>query len=145
MMGKLGFDIVVHDLPENDLKFCQQAIKNYNALKPVIFHGDQYRLLDPKENSVASIMYINKDKDSAVIFNYLVNNRYGHGSSNPIKLKGLDPEKKYAIKEINLYPGRNSRIDESKIYSGDYLMKIGFNPEVSGWRTSVICTIERVN
>ncbi|MFD1002639.1 alpha-galactosidase, partial [Ohtaekwangia kribbensis] len=23
MMGKLGFDIVVHDLPEKDLKFCQ--------------------------------------------------------------------------------------------------------------------------
>jgi alpha-galactosidase len=145
MMGKLGFDIVVHELQENDLKFCQQAIKNYNELKPVIFQGDQYRLLDPKENSVASLMYVKQDKSAAVIFNYLVNNRYAQGSAHPIKLKGLDPEKKYAIKEINIYPGRNSRIDGSKIYTGDYLMKIGFNPEVSAWRSSVICTLESVN
>jgi alpha-galactosidase len=145
MMGKLGFDIVVHELQENDLKFCQQAIKNYNELKPVIFQGDQYRLLDPKENSVASLMYVKQDKSAAVIFNYLVNNRYAQGSAHPIKLKGLDPEKKYVIKEINIYPGRNSRIEGSKIYTGDYLMKIGFNPEVSGWRTSVICTLESVN
>jgi alpha-galactosidase len=145
MMGKLGFDIVVHELQENDLKFCQQAIKNYNELKPVIFQGDQYRLLDPKENSVASLMYVKQDKSAAVIFNYLVNNRYAQGSAHPIKLKGLDPEKKYAIKEINIYPGRNSRIDGSKIYSGDFLMKIGFNPEVSAWRSSVICTLESVN
>jgi len=144
MMGKLGFDIVVHELTENDLKFCQQAIKNYNELKPVIYHGEQYRLLDPKENSVASLMYVTQDKSSGVIFNYLVNNRYAQGSASPIKLKGLDPEKKYVIKEINLYPGRNSRIDGSKTYSGDYLMKIGFNPEVNGWRTSVICTLETV-
>ncbi len=145
MMGKLGFDIVVHELPENDLKFCQEAIKNYSELKSVIFHGDQYRLLDPKENSVASLMYVNQDKSSGVIFNYLVNNRYAQGSANPIKLKGLDPEKKYSIKEINIYSGRNSRLDGSKTYSGDYLMKIGFNPEVSGWRTSVICTLEAVD
>jgi len=145
MMGKLGFDIVVHELPENDLKFCQEAIKNYSELKSVIFHGDQYRLLDPKENSVASLMYVNQDRSSGVIFNYLVNNRYAQGSANPIKLNGLDPEKKYSIKEINIYPGRNSRLDGSKTYSGDYLMKIGFNPEVSGWRTSVICTLEAVD
>ncbi|MDZ7607151.1 MAG: alpha-galactosidase [Cyclobacteriaceae bacterium] len=145
MMGKMGFDIVVHDLAENDLKFAQQAIKNYNEVKPTILHGDQYRLLDPKENSVASIMYLNPDKKAGLIFNYLVNNRYGQGSSNPIRLKGLDPEKRYVIREINLYPGRNSRIDGSKTYSGDYLMKIGFNPEVSAWRTSVICTLESVD
>ena len=145
MMGKLGFDIVVHDLPEDDLKFCQQAIKNYDELKPIIFHGDQYRLQDPKTNSLASISYIDRERKSGVIFNYLVNSRYGQGSANPIRLKGLDPDKKYIIKEINLYPGRNSRIDGTKSYSGDYLMKIGFNPEVNGWRSSVICTVEAVD
>ncbi|WP_225872310.1 alpha-galactosidase [Pedobacter frigidisoli] len=44
MMGKLGFDIVVSKLPENDLKFCQQAIRNYNDLKQTIWQGEQYRL-----------------------------------------------------------------------------------------------------
>ncbi len=33
MMGKLGFDIVVDHLPENDLKFCQTAIHTTLRLK----------------------------------------------------------------------------------------------------------------
>ena len=144
MMGKLGFDIVVHELNENDLKFCQDALKSYDDIKPVIWYGDLYRLADPKEHSVASLMYLTEDKSSGVMFNYLVNNRYGERSENPIKLKGLDPAKKYSIREINMYPGSRTMIDGSKSYSGEYLMKIGFNPDVSAWRTSVVCTISEV-
>ena len=144
MMVKMGFDIVVHELEENDLKFCQEAINSYNDVKDVIWYGDLYRLADPKEKSVASLMYVSDDKNSGVLFNYLVKDRFGDRSAKPIKLKGLDAGKTYSIKEINLYPGRNSRIDGSKTYSGEYLMKIGFNPDVSGWRTSVVCTIQGV-
>ncbi|MDB5121822.1 MAG: alpha-galactosidase [Sphingobacteriales bacterium] len=142
MMGKLGFDIVVSKLGENDLKFCQEAIKTYDAVKPIIWQGDQYRLSDPKENSVASIAYINEAKSAGIIFNYLVNYRYGAKSTQPIRLKGLDPNKKYTIKEINLYPGTNSSLDGAKGYSGDFLMKIGFNPDVNSGRSSVILKIE---
>ncbi|MDB5015119.1 MAG: alpha-galactosidase, partial [Daejeonella sp.] len=142
MMGKLGFDIVVSKLGENDLKFCQEAIKTYNVVKPIIWQGDQYRLSDPKENSVASIAYINESKSAGIIFNYLVNYRYGAKSTLPIRLKGLDPHKKYTIKEINLYPGTKSSIDGAKGYSGDFLMNIGFNPDVNSGRSSVILQIE---
>jgi alpha-galactosidase len=141
MMGKLGFDIVVHELEDNDLKFCQDALKNYNEIKPIIWYGDLYRLADPKENSVASLMYVDDDKESGVIFSYLVNNRYGAGSKLPIRLKGLDPDKQYSITEINIYPGRRTRIDGKNSYSGEYLMTIGFNPEVSARRASVVCEI----
>lgn len=47
MMGKLGFDINLHDLSADDLKYCQNAIRHYNRLKPVILDGDQYRLVSP--------------------------------------------------------------------------------------------------
>jgi alpha-galactosidase len=144
MMGKLGFDIVVSKLPEKDLQYCQSAIKNYNALKPIIWQGDQYRLSDPRTNSVASIMYVDEAKSSGVIFNYLVNYRYGAGSKFPIKLKGLDAGKKYQLKEINLYPGVNSSIDAGKIYTGEFLMKIGMNPDVNAGRTSVVLQIDEV-
>lgn len=144
MMGKLGFDIVVHELPENDLKFCQQAIENYNALKSIIWYGDLYRLADPKKHSVASLMYVKEDKASAVVFNYLVNNRYDAGSKLPIRLKGLDPAKKYKISETNLYPGTRSAIQTETIYSGNFLMKVGFNPHVHAGRKSVVLVIEEV-
>ncbi|RVU02839.1 alpha-galactosidase [Mucilaginibacter limnophilus] len=145
MMGKLGFDIVVSKLPENDLKFCQEAIKNYNSVKDVIWHGDQYRLLNPRDGSIASMAYINDKKTSGVIFNYLVNSRYGESSKAPIKLKGLDPDKKYRIKEINLYPETKSTINANAVYSGDFLMNVGFNPDVNSGRTSVVLQLEEAN
>lgn len=144
MMGKLGFDIVVNELGEKDLEFAKNAVKNYDALKEVIWHGDLYRLSDPKENSVASLMYVDEKKASGIIFNYLVNNRYDEGSKLPIKLKGLDSSKKYKIRETNLYPGTNSSIDSDAVYSGDFLMKVGFNPAVNTSRKSVVLVIEAV-
>ena len=144
MMGKLGFDIVVSHLKADDLKYCQEAIKTYNVIKPIIWLGDQYRLANPKEGSVASMLYVNEARSKALMFSYLVNNRYDEGSKMPIKLKGLDLGKKYSIKELNLYPGTSSAIDSSKVYSGDFLMTIGFNPVVNSGRTSVILQIEEV-
>ncbi|WP_256009412.1 alpha-galactosidase [Desertivirga xinjiangensis] len=144
MMGKLGFDIVVNKLPENDLKFCQEAIKNYNGLKDVIWHGDQYRLANPREGNVASVMYVDEAKARGIIFNYLVNNRYGSNSASPIKLKGLDPRKKYRITEINLFPGTSSTLDVKKVFSGDFLMNVGFNPDVNTSRTSVVLEFKEV-
>ena len=48
------------------------------------------------------------------------------------------------IKEINLYPGTKSAIQSDKIYSGDFLMKIGFNPEINSGRLSVLLEINEV-
>ena len=144
MMGKLGFDIVVSKLSENELRFCQDAIKNYNDLKQVIWHGNQYRLANPTEGSVASMLYVSTDQTSAVSFNYLVNNRYDEGSKFPIRMQGLNETKKYKLTEINLYPGTNSTIDSSKVYSGEFLMKIGFNPNVKADRTSIVIKVEEV-
>jgi alpha-galactosidase len=142
MMGKLGFDIVVGHLSGNDLKYCQEAIQTYNGLKNVIWQGDQYRLANPDESSVASMLYIDQEKTNGVIFNYLVNNRYAENSKLPIRLKGLNADKQYKIAEINLYPGTKSTINSAKVYSGDFLMRVGFNPDVNASRTSVILKIE---
>ncbi|MBB5637096.1 alpha-galactosidase [Pedobacter cryoconitis] len=145
MMGKLGFDIVISHLSANDLEFGKTAIVNYNAVKDVIWHGDQYRLADPREGNTASVLYMDTQKTSGVIFNYLVNNRYDEGSKLPILLNGLDAAKKYTIKEINLYPGVRSPIDANQVYTGDFLMKVGFNPELRSSRTSVVLKIDAVN
>lgn len=144
MMGKLGFDIVVSKLSGKELQFCQEAIKNYNEVKDIIWHGEQYRLADPRTGSVASMLYINEQKTEGVIFNYLVNYRYGESSKYPVKLNGLDAAKKYQIREINLFPDSKSPIDANRIYTGDFLMNIGFNPVLTANRTSVVLKFEEV-
>ena len=142
MMGKLGFDIVVSKLSENDLKFCKEAIQVYNGLKPTIWQGNQYRLANPREGSVASMLYLSADLSKGVVFNYLVSSRYDEGSKLPVRLKGLDPARKYRLKEVNLYPGVSSALSGEQVYSGDFLMKVGFNPLLDLNRTSVVMQIE---
>jgi alpha-galactosidase len=86
-------------------------------------------------------MYVNESKDSAVMFSYITGNRYGNGTLSPIKLKGLHADKKYRIREINMYPDTRGGIRSTVAYSGDYLMTVGFNPGVNANRMSVILQI----
>jgi len=145
MSGKLGYDIDITHLSENDLKFSQQAVAVYDSIKYIIWHGDQYRLSDPWHNDVAALVYTNSGRSSAVMFNYLVGNRYENGSKGPIPLKGLDPAKKYRLKEINLYPGAKSPFGAGTVYSGSFLMTVGINPVVNSGRRSVILRLDEVN
>ncbi|MDR6943743.1 alpha-galactosidase [Mucilaginibacter pocheonensis] len=141
MMGKLGFDIVINKLGDQDMKFCQSAVQTYNQIKQVIWQGDQYRLASPYDNNVASIAYVSPDKTRAIMFNYLINYRYDEGSKRPVKLKGLDGSKSYLVKEINLYPGASPSYMQG-IYAGDFLMKIGINPQVDNNHSSVIIELD---
>jgi alpha-galactosidase len=144
-MGKLGFDIVFNHLSENDKLFCTKAVSDYNGYKDIVWHGDLYRLVNPHENDFASLMYVNKEKSKAIVFNYLVSNRQRLLTDvQPIKLNGLDANKKYTIKEVNIYPNANSTINASQVYSGDFLMKVGINPQVNQQRTSVILEVTEV-
>ncbi len=144
-MGKLGFDIVANKLSKDDLNFCQDAIKNYDSFKDIVWHGTQYRLASPYENPVASIAYVAEDKSKAIMFTYLHSTRFmENATERPIQLNGLDAAKKYKIKEINLYPGTVSSINSNQVYSGDFLMKVGINPDVNGKRTSVVLEINEL-
>ncbi|WP_254070997.1 alpha-galactosidase [Pedobacter sp. L105] len=144
MMGKLGFDIMVSKLNADELQFCQQAIQTYKGFSDVVWHGDQYRLLSPWQNDLASVLYLSEDHSKSIMFNYLVSNRYDAGSHLPIPLKGLNPDKRYTVKEVNLYPGTKSAINETLIFTGDFLMKVGINPVVNAHRASVILEIDEV-
>jgi alpha-galactosidase len=142
MMGKLGFDIVVKQLNENDKQFTKQSLATYKSISPLVWHGDMYRLVNPWENDMASLMFVDKDKKRSVMFNYYTRHRYLPGAiTSPVKFKGLDPAKKYSVKEINIYPGTVSPLKLNASYSGEYLMTIGINPVLNAKRTSVILEI----
>jgi alpha-galactosidase len=66
-------------------------------------------------------------------------------TERPIKLNGLDPDKKYRIKEINLYPGTTSKFNSENIYSGNFLMTIGINPDINISRASVLLEVNEAN
>lgn len=138
MMGKLGYDIRVNELTKDELIFSQNAVKLYNGFKDIVWHGNQYRLQNPYHHNIASVAYVNLQKTEAIAFNYWMATIYQANTAKPIKIKGLDPNKKYKVEEINLFPGTTSPMDSQRLYSGDFLMKVGFNPQVNAKRTSVV-------
>ncbi|CAF1102772.1 unnamed protein product [Adineta ricciae] len=147
MMGKLGYDLVVSKLNENELKFSQQVLYDYARLKSIIWHGRLFRLVSPYRlnRDIASLIYVNEEQDQAVWFTYLVSNRYLAGSNGVIRLKGLNPLKMYKIQEINIYPGTDqSTIVSVQSISGDYLMAYGFDPMVDAQRASVVLQLTNV-
>lgn len=127
MMGKMGYDIRVNNFTPQELQFSNDAVKTYKRLSDVIWKGDLYRLISPYEENRAVLMYVTGNKSKAVLFNYITNVRRKDIFSR-VQLQGLDPQKKYRLKEINLFPGTKSvNPDNEKILSGDYLMKVGLN------------------
>lgn len=144
MMGKMGYDFVVSKLSSSDLQFSQQAVKTYKSIQNVVWHGDMYRLVSPWEGEIASAVFITSDKSRAVMFNYIVSNRFFPQAitKNPIVFKGLDPTKKYKISELNLYLNTTSTLKTDKVFSGNYLMTVGFNPDLTDSRTSVVLELK---
>ena len=127
MMCKLGFDIKMSDLNQNEQMYCQQAVTEYNRLKPVILEGDLYRLVSPYGSNHTSSMYVNKDKNQAIVFAFDVYPRYGEHILS-VRLQGLEANKMYQVKEINLMPGASSSVNgNGQIFSGEYLMNVGLD------------------
>ena len=148
MMGKMGYDIEVDKMTENELKFSQNAIATYNRIKDIVYGGDLYRLISPYEENRAVMMYVNNTKNRAVLFGYTLNARYGE-TFNLVKLQGLDPARTYKIQEINVSnegrrgPGMGGpgMSQSGRTFTGDYLMKVGINVGSNTPLTSVVYEI----
>lgn len=124
-MCKLGFDIGLQDLTEAETDYCRMAISNWNRLKPVILGGDMYRLVSPYESDHMVVSYVGEDLSKAVVFAYNLFPRYAEESAR-VKLQGLDADKTYRIREINLENGKPGQFDfDGKALSGDFLMNVG--------------------
>lgn len=138
MMGRLGYDINLAHLSETDVAFSKAAVKKYKELSSVIGQGDLFRLIAPTMDGRAALMYVDSLKQKAVLFAYTLHPRYGENWS-AVKLKGLDPLKKYRVNETNIYPGTNASLAENgKTFTGEYLMEKGLMVSQSNALSSTV-------
>ncbi|HEX6182093.1 MAG TPA: alpha-galactosidase [Chitinophagaceae bacterium] len=147
MMGKMGYDIRVHNFTPQELEFSNAAVKTYKRISDVIWFGDLYRLISPYDENRAVILYVSENKNKAILFAYHLNARRKDIFTR-VRLQGLDPAKKYRLKEINLFPGtKTAQPDNDKILTGDYLLNIGLNvsPGRPNPLTSAVYELEEVN
>ena len=140
-MCKIGFDIGLKELSSDELAYCQQAVANWKRLQPAVMDGDQYRLVSPYETNHAAVEYVDKSKKEAVLFAYDLSPRFNEKLPS-VKLQGLDPDKKYLVQEINLMPGTESKFAQNKkVFTGDYLMKVGLDVFTYNHNTSMVVEI----
>jgi alpha-galactosidase len=102
-------------------------VKTYKRISDVIWFGDLYRLVSPYDENRAVLMYVSPDKKKSVLFNYYLTTRRKDIFSR-VTLQGLDPKKKYRLRELNLFPGtKTANPDNDKVFTGEYLMSAGLN------------------
>ena len=100
--------------------------------------GVQYRLVSPYDGNHAAVEYVGESKNMGVLFAYNLSPRFQEKLQR-VKLKGLDQTRKYMVKEINLMPEAGSTFaQDGKIFSGDYLMKIGLDVFSNTHNTSMV-------
>lgn len=127
MMGKMGYDIRTNNFTEAEMRFSHDAVQTYKRISDVIWQGDQYRLVSPYEEPRAVLLYVNEQQSKAILFNYYTTVRRKDIFSR-VLLQGLDPNKKYRFKEINLFPDtKSNNPDNDKVFTGNYLMTVGLN------------------
>lgn len=114
MFGTYGYEIDITKLTDKDLGEVEIANKRFLENKDLIDNGDYFGLIDPfKDNNLVSFEVVSKEKDRAIIF--YMNYRQFNWGSKYLKLKGLDPNKKY-INDLN-----------NQVYYGDFYANVGLN------------------
>jgi len=140
---KLGFDIDLKRLKPEEMKYCQEALRQYNRLKPLIFSPNTYRLVSPYEGQHCVVERVDEAKSHAIVFAYDIHPRYGENVRST-RLRGLDPDALYRVEEICLMPGQQSHLAcHGKTFTGDYLMKVGIKVLSSSDMASRIVEIVR--
>ncbi len=141
MSAKLGMDLQPKDMSPEEKEFSKNAIQEYYGIREIVQHGDLYRLLSPYESVRTAMMYVSEDKKDAVVFTYLLDKVINGGNNQVLYLKGLDPEKRYRLNELNKAPNTYSWFTplEGKSYTGAYLMEYGLRfPMYNQYESKII-------
>ena len=140
---KLGFDISLADMAEQDRQYCREAIREYNRLKPVIYSPNLYRLQSPYDGEHCVMERVSDDRSHALLFAYDIHPR-ATDVQLPVRLRGLDAQATYRVREICLMPGQQSWLAcHDRTYTGDYLMKVGLQVTSANQLVSHILEITR--
>lgn len=144
MSGKLGFDVDVQKLSSDELALARQTVDNYHRYQPVINYGDLYRLVSPYTTNFSSLMYVDSTKSRAVLFAYSMETM--QQDTWPVwKLYGLDPQKNYRIKEINLPQNTTPSFkQDGRVFSGESLIQQGLKWFLKRKEQSAVLILEAV-
>lgn len=126
LAGTFGYELDVTRIPEADRNMIPNQVAMYHRYNDLVRNGDYYRVASYLENNEWDCWeVVAKDKSEALITVVEVLHR-ANFKSRRLKLKGLDPEKVYSLKEFNIVSGCENE-EGALIMKGDALMYAGIN------------------
>ena len=144
MSGRLGMEMQPKDMTDGDKEFAKRAIKAYKEIRPIVQHGDLYRLVSPYDKvGFASLMYATPEKDRAVFFAYRM--EYLLNQVTPrVRMTGLDPDKQYKLVDMTPLKENKKNFLDGKVLSGKLLLEEGVEVPFSGEYSSVVLQLTEV-
>lgn len=135
MSGALGLDLDVAKLSPQERKQIADGVALYKAdLRDLISQGDLYRLESPYAGPRAALEIVSPERNRAVLFVYQLK----AGPSQPVRLEGLDPKKKYRIREVNLEKGAVSGLSADDKVLEEATLAAGLTVPLEGEYTSAV-------
>ena len=142
MTGRLGMELQPKDMSAEELDFSKRAIADYKLIRPLVQMGNLYRLVSPFDRKgVASLMYVSDDASQAVFFAYKMEH-FVNMNVQRVRLDGLDADKTYIVKELNVAPGAKPCHLDGKSFKGRLLMNTGIELALNGEYSSRVLLLE---
>src|SRR5688572_18218947 len=120
LSGAFGLDRDLSKQSPEERFMSAQSVKLYKErLRPIVMAGDLYRLDSPYTGPRAALNYVLPDQSQAVVYVYQTED----GQPTPVKPRGLDPKRKYRVRELNLPENGTSKLEQNeKTIDGSALM-----------------------
>jgi alpha-galactosidase len=136
MSARFGMDLDLTKLSAEDKAICAGAIKAYKQIREVTQQGNLYRLERPHNALRGALNYVSEDRTRAVVFAFQIKD----GQALPVRPQGLDPARKYVVRELNPAPGRKAIAQEGRAWTGETLMRDGVSPSCA--KALEACVVE---
>lgn len=125
MRGALGIGSDLGELDEAELDEYARWIAFYKRIRPIVQHGDLYRLQRLERGGTSIIAYVARDGREAVVSTVAVERRIAQVVA-PARMRGLIPD--------GLYVARDRDGVEYARATGAELMSLGLDPNLGvGW------------
>ncbi|MBR1707182.1 MAG: alpha-galactosidase [Bacteroidales bacterium] len=138
--GRLGMELQPKRLTAEERALADRCIQSYKGYRDIVSGGDLYRLASPYEGPYDALMYVAEDRSRAVVFLYCTDYTNRDIGGKPFRLQGLDPDRKYRVKELNV--DKSCWNGDGGTYSGAYLAAGGFNPVLYRTYESAVFLLE---
>ena len=138
LSGAFGVDLNLTTATKEEKQQLAAATSLYKSeIRPLIMHGNLYRLSSPYKNPLAALSYVSSDKQKAVLYLYQME----EDRSRQLCLRGLDPDSYYSLREVNTQEATNRRYEG--VYTGRALMEEGIATMLSHPYESAVIVIEK--